>query len=191
MDSRVGSTTRNCFSAVCRSTQLTYSTVYLGTLSTWKKRAYPHFCALLECGLGPFFPSKFQFHSHFLFPLGYSGGISVPTRSPGALVLPLLGPLVSPIPVLELTTPPPKAWACPPALSSTVLHHSHTPSHQTGTAAAQQQQQRSRAAERVREWAESVATNSSSSISRAEQSTTLLLLIYLTVRGLHTVRAYR
>lgn len=54
-------------------------------------RAYPHICALLEWP-GPFFfslPSKFQFHSHFLFPLGYSGGISVPTRSAGALVLPL------------------------------------------------------------------------------------------------------
>lgn len=158
---------------------VTYTTVYLGTLAPGRRRAYPHFCALLEWPR-PFFFSlpKFQFHSHFLIPLGYSGGISVPTRSLGALVLPLLGPLVSPIPVLELTTPPPKAWACPPALSFTVLHHSHTPSHQTGTASS------SSTSEWQREWAESAAaTRSSSSSSRSSRAEHRFIIAYLLYRA--------
>lgn len=125
---------------------------------------------------GPFFPSlsfPIPIALPLPFPLGYSGGISVPTHSPGALVLPLRPSCLShPSPGPTPTPPPPKAWACQPALfqGSPPFPHSFPPNRHSSRA----------------EWqgvAESVA---------ADQSTVLLLLVAL--RGLHrygTVRAHR
>lgn len=96
---------------------------------------------------------------------------------PPAVMVPwscLSGPLVShPSPRLT-TLPPPKAWACPPALFL------GSPPIPTLLPTKQAQQQRSRVAER----AESTAAEQSS----AAQSGALLLLI--TLRGLHPVRAH-
>lgn len=102
-------------------------------------------------GLGPFFFFFFPFlipiPHPFRFPLGYSGGISVPTRSPGALVLPLRPSCLShPSPRLT-TLPPPKAWACPPALFL------GSPPIPTLLPTKQAQQQRSRVAERAQSTA--------------------------------------
>lgn len=152
----VGRRPRNCFSALCcRAPASSCPLDCEGRYLSSTRQSLP---ALLRPIPIPRPPP---------FPLGYSGGTSVPTRSPGALVLPLRPSCPShPSPRQTTSKPPssPKSLGPPARPPSKVLHHSHTPSHQTGPAAAQQ---RSRVAERQAE----------SAAGRAEQSTTLLLLI--------------